>query len=134
MMDVTEFEDLLGRFGDDLTSWPAPRRDDANLLLRGSDQARAALAESRRLRQVFRAEPIRAPDGLLDRIMQKARQATSEPSNNEHAGPDGTSAVPPKGSALILALCLCGGLVGTPPPDDAAMMRHAMHSLPVTAR
>jgi hypothetical protein len=76
MMDVPEFEDLLGRLGDDLTQWPASRQHDAAALLRVSETARAALAEARLLRVALRAEPVPAPAGLIDRIMQKVRSST----------------------------------------------------------
>lgn len=107
MMDLAEFEDLLGRLGEDLARWPAPQQDAAALLLRSSEPARAALAEARRLREALRADPVRAPAGLLDRIMQKARQSDA---TKDESKPDDTPPTPPKGSALILALCLCGGI------------------------
>ncbi|MET0219035.1 MAG: hypothetical protein ABW213_00095 [Tardiphaga sp.] len=87
MMDVAEFEDLLGRLGDDLKLWPENRRNDAVMLLDVSEPARVALAEARLLRSALRAEPVRAPAGLMDRIMQKVR-APAEPSEQADAGPD----------------------------------------------
>jgi hypothetical protein len=76
MMDVAEFEDLLGRLGDDVTLWPESRQHDAAALLDVSEAARAALAEARLLRSALRAESARAPAGLMDRIMQKVREQT----------------------------------------------------------
>jgi hypothetical protein len=85
-MDIPEFEDLLGRLGDDLSTWPADRCDQATLLLRSSEQARTALAEAQLLRNALRSEPTRAPDGLVDRIMQKVRQSDTAPANKRNDG------------------------------------------------
>lgn len=74
-MDIPEFEDLLERLGDDLSTWPADRRDQAASLLRSSEQARAALAEAQQLRNALRSISTPAPAGLVDRIMQKVRQS-----------------------------------------------------------
>lgn len=74
MMDLPEFEDLLGRLGDDLSNWPAAERQAANTLLGCSEQARSALAEAQHLRQALQSEPVRAPAGLTDRILQRSRQ------------------------------------------------------------
>lgn len=73
-MDVLEFEDLLGRLGDDLTQWPALQQQDAAALLLVSEPARAAMAEAKLLRTALQAGPVAAPAGLVDRIMQKVRQ------------------------------------------------------------
>ncbi|KZD25121.1 hypothetical protein [Tardiphaga robiniae] len=78
-MDIPEFEDLLGRHGEDVSSWPEDRRDAALALLRTSEQARAALAEAQLLRRALSPGTVRAPDGLVDRIMQKARQSDVAP-------------------------------------------------------
>src|SRR5665647_2038941 len=40
MMDLAEFEDLLGRLGEDLARWPAPQQEAAAILLRASEPAR----------------------------------------------------------------------------------------------
>jgi hypothetical protein len=74
-MDVAEFTDLLDRLGEELTAWPAAERDRADILLRNSEQARAALAEARLLREALRSAPVKAPAGLLDRIISKSRQS-----------------------------------------------------------
>ena len=125
MMDVAEFEDLLGRLGDELASWPAPQQDEAAILLLSSEPARAALAEARRLREALQAAPVRAPAGLLERILQKARQSDADPDGAKNDSDDAPPTTPTKGSALILAVCLCGGIFATQPPDHAAASPHA---------
>lgn len=96
MMDIPEFEDLLDRLGDDLTQWPTPRQQDAAALLCVSEPARAALAEARLLRLALRADPVPAPAGLIDRIMQKARQ--SAPAEAADATPDRDPTAPKRPS------------------------------------
>ncbi|WP_441240717.1 hypothetical protein [Tardiphaga sp. 768_D3_N2_1] len=78
-MDIPEFEDLLGRHGEDVSTWPDNRRDAALALLRTSEQARAAMAEVELLRRSLPSGAVRAPEGLVDRIMQKARQSDVVP-------------------------------------------------------
>jgi hypothetical protein len=84
-MDFAEFEDLLGRLGSDMSSWPADRRDQAALLLRSSEQARAALAEAELIRDALRSPPVLAPSGLLDRIMQKVQSSDKTPTGKSPA-------------------------------------------------
>jgi hypothetical protein len=74
MMDLPEFEDLLGRLGEDLSTWPAPQHDAANALLGTSEKARHALADAVLLREALRTEPTRAPAGLAERILRRARE------------------------------------------------------------
>uniref|UniRef100_Q07TJ9 Uncharacterized protein n=1 Tax=Rhodopseudomonas palustris (strain BisA53) TaxID=316055 RepID=Q07TJ9_RHOP5 len=78
MMDVAGFQDLLDRLGEDLSSWPAQPRLDAELLLRSSEQARAALADAQNLRQRLAPPQVTAPPGLIDRIMQRARTVATD--------------------------------------------------------
>jgi hypothetical protein len=73
-MDIPAFEDLLGRLGNELATWPAAQRAQAAELLQNSAQARALLAEAQRLRSALTVPPVRAPAGLLDRIMQQAKK------------------------------------------------------------
>ncbi|ABD05474.1 hypothetical protein RPB_0763 [Rhodopseudomonas palustris HaA2] len=82
-MDVAEFKDLLDRRGDDPAAWPAAERDQADLLLSHSEQARQALAEARLLRAALRSAPVRAPEGLVDRIMSKVRDAAPAPERRD---------------------------------------------------
>lgn len=87
-MDVPEFEDLLGRLGEDLSTWPSPQKAEAEALLLTSEPARRILAEAKAMRAVLRATPVKAPSGLLDRIMQRARQLDSDPTQDGDAGED----------------------------------------------
>ncbi|UZE49964.1 hypothetical protein ONR75_04065 [Rhodopseudomonas sp. P2A-2r] len=126
MMDDAEFEDLLGRLGDDLAQWPAPQQDAAAILLRSSEKARTALAEARRLRAALQSAPVRAPAGLLDRIVQKARQSDTDGSKDAASETDDAPPTAPKGSALVLALCLLGGVFTGDLPGPEAGARHVV--------
>lgn len=78
-MTIVEFEDAIGRLGEDLSTWPFSLRADALALLHSSPEARVILDETRDLRRAFsEAKPILAPAGLAARIALKA-SATSEP-------------------------------------------------------
>jgi len=95
-MDVPEFEDLLGRHGGDLSNWPKDRHAAAEALLRSSKQARTALAEAQRLRSALQSTPVRAPTGLVDRIMRKVRQVEGNPADENTTNLDDKSSMPPK--------------------------------------
>jgi len=71
-MDVTEFEELIDRLGEDLSLWPADRRVPAEELLARSPAAQALLEEARVLRSALAAPAVRAPAGLADRIAAAA--------------------------------------------------------------
>lgn len=89
MMNIADFEDLLDRLGDDLSIWPAPQQQAADLLLRSSEQARRLLDESRLLRRALSAPPVRAPAGLTERIMQGVGKANeAEPAATEPKADD----------------------------------------------
>ncbi|OAF02495.1 hypothetical protein AYJ54_26270 [Bradyrhizobium centrolobii] len=77
-MDVTEFEDLIDRLGEDLSRWPDDRRLPAEELLACSDAARALLDEARILRRALAAPPERAPAGLADRIAAAAAKLKND--------------------------------------------------------
>jgi hypothetical protein len=77
-MDVTEFEDLIDRLGEDLSLWPDDRRLPAEALLEQSADARTLLDQARALRSALAAPPVRAPAGLADRIVAAATRRTSE--------------------------------------------------------
>ncbi|RED28089.1 hypothetical protein BJ123_12325 [Rhodopseudomonas thermotolerans] len=79
MMDAADFQNLLDRLGDDLSCWPDQQRRDAELLLRDSEDARAAFAEAQRLRRLLSPSPVNTPDGLVDRIMARVRRDRSDP-------------------------------------------------------
>ncbi|MCP3411047.1 hypothetical protein [Bradyrhizobium sp. CCGB01] len=89
-MDVTEFEELIDRLGEDLSLWPDDRRLPAEELLARSSTAQALLEEARTLRQALAAPPVRAPAGLADRIVAAAAKTkgdTAEPrTEGETAG------------------------------------------------
>ena len=88
-MDVTEFEELIDRLGEDLSLWPDDRRLPAEELLKRSSSAQALLEEMRALRQALAAPPVRAPAGLADRIAAAAKMKsdTAEPrTEGETAG------------------------------------------------
>lgn len=89
-MDVTEFEELIDRLGEDLSLWPVDRRLPAEELLARSSAAQALLEEARALRHALAAPPIRAPAGLADRIVAaavKMKDDTAEPrTEGETAG------------------------------------------------
>jgi hypothetical protein len=81
-MDVTEFEELIDRLGEDLSLWPDDRRLPAEELLARSSAAQALLEEARTLRQALAAPAVRAPKGLADRIVAAATKMkcdTAEP-------------------------------------------------------
>jgi hypothetical protein len=77
-MDVTEFEELIDRLGEDLSLWPDDRRLPAEELLTRSSSAQALLEEMRALRQALAAPPVRAPAGLADRIAAGAAKMNSD--------------------------------------------------------
>jgi hypothetical protein len=81
-MDVTEFEELIDRLGEDLSLWPDDRRLPAEELLSRSSAAQALLEQARALRLALAAPPVRAPTGLADRIVAaaaKMKDDTAEP-------------------------------------------------------
>jgi hypothetical protein len=96
MMDVAEFEDLLGRHGGDLSNWPKDRQAATKALLQSSKQARAALAEAQRLRSVLQSTPVRAPTGLVDKIMDKVRRLEANPADENTTNLDDERSTPPK--------------------------------------
>lgn len=82
-MDVSVFEDLIDRLGDDLSQWPDDRRLAAEQLLAASAQARALHEEARALREALKAPPVRAPAGLADRIVAAAGKLKREPAASQ---------------------------------------------------
>jgi len=85
-MDVTEFEELIDRLGEDLSLWPDDRRLPAQELLAQSAAAQALLDEARPLRQALTAPPVRAPQGLADRIVAAAAKMKSDPAEPRTEG------------------------------------------------
>ena len=75
-MKFAEFEDHLGRFGEDLMVWPPSAREAGLELLRNSAEAREIMEEAQVLRRAMTAvAPVRAPAGLADRIVTEALRA-----------------------------------------------------------
>jgi hypothetical protein len=77
-MDVSEFEDLIDRLGEDMSRWPEVYRLAAGELLASSCEARAFLEEARTLRLALGGPPVRAPAGLADRIVTAAAKLNAE--------------------------------------------------------
>jgi hypothetical protein len=77
-MDVTEFEELIDRLGEDLSLWPDDRRLPAEQLLAQSPAAQAVLEEARALRLALASPAVRAPAGLADRIVAAAAKMKSD--------------------------------------------------------
>jgi hypothetical protein len=128
-MNVADFEDLLDRLGDDMSTWPAPQQQSAAALLRSSDEARLVLDEARRLRRVLSAPPIRARAGLTARIMQAVPPAVPKSEVTPALLSRWRLGVPaflasPRSPGLILAICfLIGIFAGLYPsllPDEAS--------------
>jgi hypothetical protein len=71
-MDVSEFEDLIDRLGEDMSRWPVGQRLAAEKLIASCSEARELLDRARALRQGLTAPPVRAPAGLVDRIVAAA--------------------------------------------------------------
>jgi hypothetical protein len=119
-MDVTMFEDMIDRLGEDLSRWPDDQRLAAEDLLSSSSEARALLEEARALRQALAAPPVRAPAGLADRIVAAASELPAEPATPRAEDDAVKSSVgsAPAGKvlpALLLALCVLPALA-TPSP------------------
>jgi hypothetical protein len=77
-MDLEEFEDLVGRHGDDIERWPQERRAAARALVARSEAARALVDAEAELRRLFAREPrVVAPTDLAARIMARAEPATA---------------------------------------------------------
>lgn len=115
-MDFATFEDLIDRLGEDLSHWPDDQRLAAVQLLASSAEARALYEEASAVRRALAAPPVRAPAGLLDRIVTAAAKLPKQPA----APPEDTaqdaqpSDEPAPGGkvlpALLLAFCLLPAL------------------------
>jgi hypothetical protein len=87
-MDVSEFEDLIDRLGEDMSRWPDGRRVAAERLLVTSREAQTLLEEARTLRQALTAPPVRAPAGLADRIVTAASRLGAEAPRQDEPATD----------------------------------------------
>jgi hypothetical protein len=77
-MDVSEFEDLIDRLGEDMYRWPEGQRLAAEKLIASSAAAKELLVQARALRQALTAPPVRAPADLVDRIVAAAGKLNAE--------------------------------------------------------
>lgn len=113
-MKLEEFEDLVDRWGENISRWPTPFREQGAALLRTSENAREIVSRAAFLRRAF-SDSIqhRAPIDLADRIVSAAsrrRQPREEPRNRlfdrwwKIVG--GTPAMRP---AMLLSLCFLIG-------------------------
>ncbi|WP_363323422.1 hypothetical protein [uncultured Bradyrhizobium sp.] len=123
-MDVATFEDLIDRLGEDLSRWPDDQRLAAVQLLASSAEARTLYEQASAVRRALTVPPVRAPKGLLDRIVTAAaklpqqelpQEPASGPASPEEQPNDaqaqGDSAQQGKVlGALLLALCVLPAL------------------------
>jgi len=102
-MKIADFQDLLDRLGEDMSSWPVSQQQAAANFLLSSAEARSALAQARLLRQALSAPSIRAEAGLTERIMQGVRQGGASPVETEPAAsqPEPTKPVTPPAAPSI---------------------------------
>lgn len=71
-MDIEEFEDLLDRLGEDLSTWPADKQKPAARLLAESSEAQELVRDAAALRKLMARPPVSAPAGLSERIFERA--------------------------------------------------------------
>ncbi|WP_338028972.1 hypothetical protein [Bradyrhizobium septentrionale] len=122
-MDVATFEDLIDRLGEDLSRWPDDQRLAAVQLLASSAEARTLYEEASAVRRALAAPPVRAPKGLVDRIVtaaaklpqETAQETASEPAApadqpNDAQAPGDAAQQGKVLPALLLALCLLPAL------------------------
>ena len=108
-MDIEEFEDLVDRFGEDLSQWPHSSREAGAALLRDSPEALEIVEQARQLRALLAPHPSeRAPARLVGRITARAAR------EGVAAGRVGMPWLPclrvPAQPALLLPLCFLLGL------------------------
>jgi hypothetical protein len=101
-MDVATFEDLIDRLGEDLSRWPDDWRLPAMHLLASSSEARALFEEANTVRRALAAPPVRAPAGLVDRIVFAAAKLPRELAAPESGSKDPEAAAEPVHPAKIL--------------------------------
>jgi hypothetical protein len=113
-MDIEEFEDLLDRLGEDLSRWPTEKQRSASVLLAQSGEARELLREAVSLRSLLSKPPVRAPEGLADRIFVQASQHAA----TEKEAAFGRARTRPwalpnwrEGRTLFLSICFLGGIL-----------------------
>jgi hypothetical protein len=73
-MSLADFQELVDRFGDEPDAWPEKIRPVALAFSEESDQAKKILNHAKTIREALTAPPVKAPAGLVDRIVAKALQ------------------------------------------------------------
>lgn len=72
-MTLSDFQECVDRLGTDLSRWAPEVAISARVLLGQSARARQLLREGDEFNALFRATtPVKAPSGLVDRIMSRA--------------------------------------------------------------
>ena len=67
-----ELQDIVDRYGEDPAAWPASYRAPAQDLIDDCAEARAIIAQAKRLREELRNMGPAAPDCFTDRIVAEA--------------------------------------------------------------
>ena len=67
-----QLQDLVDRFGEDPKAWPQEFRAPAEDLIDANAEAKAIIAQARRLRQQLRNMGPKAPSCIVDRIVSIA--------------------------------------------------------------
>ncbi|MTJ82600.1 MAG: hypothetical protein F8N37_16550 [Telmatospirillum sp.] len=67
-----DLQDLIDRYGEDLTLWPMSHRIPAQELIDECQEARDIIEQARALRRALRGMGDRAPDCFSDRIVALA--------------------------------------------------------------
>jgi hypothetical protein len=67
-----ELQDLVDRFGEDMTAWPHELREPAEELIDACAEARDIIAQARSLRVQLRKLGPKAPHCIVDRIVSIA--------------------------------------------------------------
>jgi len=116
-MKMAEFQDLLDARGADLSAWPDAVRIQGEHLLAASPQARASLAQARRLEDLI-ARAIKAEGMAVDAPAVRVRQALARglPPQRRHllawpAALLGVDLAPARLRIAMLAAAACLGVV-----------------------
>ena len=85
-MDIDEFEDLLDRLGEDISTWPIDKQRPAAKILAESSEAQELMRDAVALRGLMARPPMSAPTGLSERIFERAA-AMQEPQKKTEIPP-----------------------------------------------
>jgi hypothetical protein len=85
-MDIEQFEDLLDRLGEDISTWPADKQRPAAKLLAESSEAQDLMRDAVALRGLMARPPMAAPSRLSERIFERAA-VMPEPQNEAEIPP-----------------------------------------------